>query len=629
MQGGEGAEQAMGLFINTLPVRMRVGEQGAEESVRGAHRQLAELMRHEHASLALAQRCSGVPAPAPLFTSLLNYRHSAGNGQARSEEKARAWEGIKGLYGEERTNYPVTLSVDDLGEGFWMRAQVDASVDAKRVCQYMHMALESLVGALESEPYQLLGTLDVLPEWEYREIVEWNQTGVDYPQDTCLHQLFQAQVELTPDAVALVFGANMLSYAGLNTRANQLAHYLRELGVGPDVLVGICLERSLEMMAAIFGVLKAGGAYVPLDPAYPRDRLAFMLEDSKVAILLTERRLMEAVELLGIGDSAESCDRPCRPVCLEEIEADLARESGENPVSGVLPENAAYVIYTSGSTGRPKGVIIAHCAINNHMYWLKDHFDLKASDCFLQKTALSFDAAGTEFYGPLLTGGKLIIARSGGQQDSSYLVRIIAEQSVTIMQGVPSLLWILLEEPEFAKCRSLRRMISAGEALPAELQERFRACVSAELHNFYGPTEAAIDVTFWPHQHANERAIVPIGRPISNTQIYVLNSELQLCPVGVGGELYIGGENLARCYLNQPESSAERFIPNHISQEAGKRLYKTGDRGRWLADGTIEILGEERPSGEDPGISNRAGRDRGVPDAARRGEGSGGDRSRR
>ena len=292
--GGVGAERAMGLFMNTLPVRMRVGERGAEESVRGAHRQLAELMRHEHASLAQAQRCSGVPAPAPLFTSLLNYRHSAGAGQVRSEEKARAWEGIKGLYGKSLNNYPVTLNVDDLGEGFSLRTLVEASVDAHRVCQYMHTALESLAEALENEPSRRMHALEVIPETEKRQILyEWNASRAEYAatrgrREKLVHRLFEEQAQKTPDAVAVVFEEATLSYGELNRQANQLAHYLREFGVGPDERVAICLEGSLEMVVGLLGVLKAGGAYVPLDPAYPVERLQYMLEDSAPVAVLTQ-----------------------------------------------------------------------------------------------------------------------------------------------------------------------------------------------------------------------------------------------------------------------------------------------------------------------------------------------------
>ena len=268
MQGGAGADRVMGLFINTLPVRIRVGEESVEASVRGTHAMLAELMRHEHASLALAQRCSGVPAPMPLFTALLNYRHSPGVGSSGKAEAERAWEGMEWLRGEERTNYPFTLSVDDLGEGFGLTAQTSMrAIGAERVCEYMSTALESLVEALETEPGRAVRSIEVLPEEERRRVLyEWNETGRSIRREKCVHELFEEQVERTPEAVAVVYGEQELSYRELNPRANRLAHYLRKLGVKPDERVGICVERGLEMMVGLLGVLKAGGAYVPLDP---------------------------------------------------------------------------------------------------------------------------------------------------------------------------------------------------------------------------------------------------------------------------------------------------------------------------------------------------------------------------
>ena len=271
MQGGAGAERVMGLFINTLPVRIRVGEEGVEASVQGTHTLLADLLRHEHASLALAQRCSGVPAPAPLFSALLNYRYIQGMVQAPSAEAMQAWEGVEVLYGEERTNYPLTLSVDDLGEGFQLTAQVQDPIDPRRVCDFMNRALERLVEALETAPTRAVRSLDVLPEAEWRQVVvEWNATETAYPKERCIHQLFEAQVERTPEAVAVVFEDHGLSYRVLNRRANQLAHHLQGLGVGPEVLVGICLERSVEMVVGLLGILKAGGAYVPSRPGLSR-----------------------------------------------------------------------------------------------------------------------------------------------------------------------------------------------------------------------------------------------------------------------------------------------------------------------------------------------------------------------
>src|ERR1039458_9724770 len=280
----------MGLFINTLPVRIQAGGEGVETAVRRTHALLADLMRHEHASLALAQRCSAVPPPAPLFSALLNYRHSPSAAQAPSEDAVQAWQGIGYLRGEERTNYPFTLSVNDLTEGFSLDAQTPASVGPMRVCELMRTALESLLDALETSPERAVNTLEVLPVSE-RDLVlyGWNDTRTEFPADKCIHQLFEEQVEKSPEATAVVLEEEELSYAELNRRANQLAHYLRELGVKPDDRVAICVERSLEMIVALLAVLKAGGAYVPLDPAYPVERLRFMLQDSEPVALLTQK----------------------------------------------------------------------------------------------------------------------------------------------------------------------------------------------------------------------------------------------------------------------------------------------------------------------------------------------------
>ena len=353
MQGGAGADRVMGLFINTLPVRIQIGGEGVEASVRRTHRQLADLLRHEHASLALAQRCSAVAAPAPLFSGLLNYRHSPGVGEIRSKQRVRAWEGIRGLYGEERTNYPFTLSVDDLGEDFRLTAQVEESIEAKRVCEYMHTALGSLVAALESEPGRAMRTLAVVPERERRQILyEWNDTQVEFPSDKCVQELFEEQVQKTPEAVAVVFEEASLSYGELNRRANQLAHHLRALGVKPDERVAICVERSLEMVVGLLGILKAGGAYVPLDPAYPGERLRYMLEDSEPVALLTQTHLEGLFP--GVSETLPVLDLAAEALpWREQPESNLDTAS-----LGLTAMHLAYVIYTSGSTGAPKGVAV-------------------------------------------------------------------------------------------------------------------------------------------------------------------------------------------------------------------------------------------------------------------------------
>jgi amino acid adenylation domain-containing protein len=511
----------------------------------------------------------------------------------------------------DTAKYDLTLFIIEGRDG--LTANVEYSADLfdastiSRMLERFFILLESVV----ANPDKRVSSLPLMTEREAaRTLVEWNDTKVEYPAPHSLPALFEAQVERTPEAVALVFEDSQLTYRELNHRANRLAHHLRRLGVGPESLVGVCMERSLEMLVGILGVLKAGGAYVPLDPAYPLGRLVYMLEDSQASVLLTQQRLdQSAIGYVG-QNGILSHNRGRVPdqfaigyvgqdgilshkqvICMDAIEEALAEESEENPESGVTADHPAYVIYTSGSTGQPKGVIISHGAICNHMLWQLGHLSVTANDCVLQKTAFSFDASGAEFYLPLLAGARLILARPGGHQDIAYLVSAMIEHQVTILQLVPSLLRALLDEPGFERCESLRRVICAGEALPAELQERFNSCLGAELHNLYGPTEAAIDVTCWPNQDSRGLTIVPIGRPITNTQIFLLSSDLQPSPVGVPGELYIGGANLARGYLNRPELTAERFVPNPFSAERGARLYRTGDLARYMPDGAIEFLG--------------------------------------
>ncbi len=583
-----GSESMVGMFINTLPVRVQAPPEAVVLSwLEQLQAQQLEARKYEYNPLVKVREWSEVPRGLSLFESIMVFENPTMSVRLGRQEGSP--EITYSIHHATVTGYPLTIVVEPGPAGVAIGITYDRRRYDVETIQRMQTHLQTLLDGILANPRERISKLLLLTEAERRRLlVDLNETRTDYPLDKCLHHLFEAQVEQTPDAIAVVYESEKLTYRELNARANQLAHYLRGLGVGPESLVGICLERSLEMMVSILGVLKAGGAYVPLDPGYPRRRLAFMLEDCQAAVVLTQQRLAEELGVAELGAGH------CEVVCLEAIKERLAQERVENLASGVISDNAAYVIYTSGSTGRPKGVIISHRAIGNHTHWLRDHFGLAASDCFLQKTAFSFDAAGTEFYASLLVGARLIMARAGGQQDSSYLARMITEHGVTILQLVPSLLRVLLDEPEFANCESLRRVICAGEALPAELQERFAGCQrlsGAELHNFYGPTEAAIDVSYWPHQHAAGRSIVPIGRPLANTQIYLLSRELELLPVGVAGELHIGGENLARGYLKRPELTAEKFIPDPFSEEAGRQLYKTGDLARYLPDGNIEYLG--------------------------------------
>ncbi|MEG4292485.1 amino acid adenylation domain-containing protein [Microcoleus sp. C2C3] len=443
----------------------------------------------------------------------------------------------------------------------------------------MTLHFQTLLETIVSDPNQKVGELPLLTESERHQLlVEWNNTQVDYPGDKCLHQLFEQQVERTPDAIALIFENQKLTYQELNQRANKIAHYLKTLDVKPDVLVGICMERSLEMVIGILAIIKAGGAYVPLDPTYPKERLAFMLADAQVSVLLVQPHLVQ-----------ELPPHQAQVVCINSDYQEFAAYSPENPTSEVTAENLAYVIYTSGSTGKPKGAMNTHKGLCNRLLWMQDTYQLTATEKVLQKTPFSFDVSVWEFFWPLLTGASLIIAQPGGHQDSRYLVQLIAKEKITTLHFVPSMLQVFLEETGINKCSSIKRIICSGEVLSFNLQQRCLEQLNAELHNLYGPTEAAIDVTFWACQPNRNEKIVPIGRPIANTQIYILEKNLQPVPIGVSGELHIGGVGLARGYWNKRELTQEKFISSPF--EAGKYLYKTGDLARYRSDGNIEYLG--------------------------------------
>src|SRR5213080_4691454 len=367
---------------------------------------------------------------------------------------------------------------------------------------------ERLLEGIAEDAQQRVWELPLLGEAERRQVVEeWNQTEGWYPRDKTIVELFEEQVEKTPERVAVVYEGESLSYRELNRRANQLARRLRGWGVGPEQLVGLCMKRSLEMVVGLMGVLKAGGAYVPLEPDYPRERLEFMLKDTGVRVVLSEERYRKAVEGEGL-----------RVLSLDTEWGDVAAESGEGVESGVQPENLAYVIYTSGSTGKPKGVMNTHAGLCNRLWWMQQQYGLGENDRVLQKTPYSFDVSVWEFLWPLMNGARLVMARPEGNRDSRYLVEVIEQEQITTMHFVPSMLQVFVEERELSRCGSLRRVICSGEALSVELQERFFARLGAELHNLYGPTEAAIDVTYWACERSQEKRTVPIGRPISNLQ---------------------------------------------------------------------------------------------------------------
>lgn len=479
--------------------------------------------------------------------------------------------------------FDLTLSVSETKQELVGKWVYNTDLFEASTIRRMTGHLQTLLEAIVTNPQQQIDHLPLLTSAEKHQLlVEWNDTNREHQNDRFefIHQHFEALVEQTPDAVAVVFEDQQLTYRELNKQANKLAHYLQSLGVEAEVLVGICVERSLEMVVGLLGILKAGGAYVPFEPTDPKERLMYKLEDTQVQILLTQEKLVAALPKCNI-----------RVVCLDSDWAKISEESANNLCTNITSGNLAYVIYTSGSTGMPKGVMNTHQGIFNRLVWMQKAYELKSEDRVLQKTPFSFDVSIWEFFWPLMTGAVLVIAQPELHKDSAYLVKLIQEQQITTIHFVPPMLQVFLEQAGLEACFSLRRVMCSGEALSFDLQERFFSRLNAELHNLYGPTEAAIDVTFWACQRESHLQIVPIGRPIANTQIHILDNNLQPVPIGVTGELHIGGVGIARGYLNRPELTSKKFIPNPFSCEPDARLYKTGDLARYLPDGNIEYLG--------------------------------------
>ncbi|HEY6186967.1 MAG TPA: amino acid adenylation domain-containing protein, partial [Pyrinomonadaceae bacterium] len=447
--------------------------------------------------------------------------------------------------------------------------------DASTISRFISH-FQQLLRNIPAETGERVSHLPFLSEAERgRLLFEWNDTFAEYPREESLHHLFEAQVEKTPDAIALTFESEQLTYRQLNNRANQLAHYLRRLGVGPEELVAISIERSIEMVVGLLAILKAGGAYVPLDPAYPQSRLAFMLADAGVHTLLTQQSL---VEVLPPSEA--------RLLCIDSEWDEIARESSVNPVGGALAANLAYVIYTSGSTGQPKGVQISHGAVVNFLTSMERRPGLIDSDVLLAVTTLSFDIAGLEIYLPLIVGARLVIVSREVVADGAWLLGELGESGATVMQATPAT-WRMLLTEGWEGDKHLKALCG-GEALSPELAAQISER-TASLWNMYGPTET----TIWSMLQeigANDD-LIPIGRPISNTQVYLLDQHLRPVATGLRGDIYIGGEGLARGYLNQPGLTAEKFVPHPFSVEKGARLYRTGDVGRQRENGVIEYLG--------------------------------------
>ncbi|WP_186098750.1 non-ribosomal peptide synthetase, partial [Burkholderia gladioli] len=584
MQGSSETEHALGMFINTLPVRIGLAD-GVREAIRRTHATLTELLRHEHAPLALAQQCSGVQAPAPLFSALLNYRHD--DAAQDAEQTRQAWQGIETVRSEERTNYPLTLSVDDRQAGFGLMVHVIDTLDGASIAGYVEQALRAMLDALEQDGTRAVRELDVLPAAEREQVLNgWNATGADYPREAGLSALFEAQAARSPEAIALEHGSLTLSYGELEQRANRLAHYLGERGVTSGTRVALLLERSIELVVAELAVLKCGAVYVPLDSAAPPERLRFMLEDCGARLLLAHSSLA-APEF----DATQA--GPAR-IDLDTLAAsgELARCASSAPALAACAEAPAYIMYTSGSTGTPKGVVVPQRAITR-LVLNCGYAEFGPADRFGFASNPAFDASTLEVWGPLLNGGRSVVIDPATLLSPTGLRDALLSHGVDVLFMTVGLFDQYLDTllPAFARLRYL--MVGGDLLTPEHMARVLERGAPRQLMSVYGPTEATTFSMFCPLDATIGAArSVPIGRALSNTRVYVLDARGEPQPVGVAGELYVGGEGLAHGYLDRPGLSAERFLPDPAGMP-GSRMYRTGDLARWLPDGRVEFLGRD------------------------------------
>ncbi|MEQ1472985.1 MAG: amino acid adenylation domain-containing protein, partial [Candidatus Acidiferrum sp.] len=570
-----------GCFVNTLAIRSGVdGEAAFTEHLAATRGKILEALAHQDLpfdylvnELGLARDLSH----SPVFQAMLVLQSDIDDAFVPSGTEVRSVDVHNG-----GAKFDVLLEITPAGNEYSLMLEFNKSLFVPETAERMLGHFTHLLVQACASPETSLALLPMMGERELRHTIALTQgkESAEFANAGLLHEIIERQVAATPNAPALTFENKTLTYEELNQRANQLAHHLIKLGVGANELVGVCAERSIEMVIALLGTIKAGGAYMPLDPEYPVGRLGLMLQDAKLKAVLTQNVLRKVLPPHDIPT-----------ISLDTEWSKLAAEPTTNPRVTLKSTDAAYVIYTSGSTGIPKGVVNVHEGIVNRLLWMQEAYQLTAADRVLQKTPYSFDVSVWEFFWPLMTGAHLVVARPDGHRDPVYLAEIIVEAGITTLHFVPSMLRVFLEAVKLPKHAKLRQVFASGEALAADLQSMFFAASDAELFNLYGPTEAAVDVTHWTCRRNDPRSFVPIGYPITNIQIHILDKKLKHVPVGIPGELHIGGIGLARGYLNRAELTAEKFVPDPYRAAPNAHLYKTGDLARYLASGEVEYLG--------------------------------------
>jgi amino acid adenylation domain-containing protein len=582
-------ERLIGLFVNTLVLRTDLSGDPTFRELLGRVREVC-LDAHAHQDLPFEKLVEELQPDRDLSRSPLVQVLFALQNAPREALRMGGLE-VSGMAVDRATaKFDLSLSMSETQQG--VRGMLAYGADLFEAATIERLAghYRTLLEEVAANPERRLSELPLLTEGErHQMLVEWNATAAEYPRDCCVHELFDAQVERTPEAVAVTCEDQHLTYRELNRRANQLGHYLRGLGVGPEVAVGICVERSLEMLVGLLGILKAGGAYVPLDPTYPKERLAFVLNDTRVTVLVTQERFVSRL--------------PAQLAEVLRIDVDwpsIAQQPETNPSSGVTPENLAYLIYTSGSTGQPNGVLIAHRGLVNHNLAVAEQYGLRASDRILQFSSISFDISVEEIFPSWISGGAVVLRSDDMLGSVGTFLRSIEQERITVLNLSTGYWHALVRELSVSRDplpEQLRLMVVGGEAAsPAGFSTWLElGGDSVRWLNTYGPTETTVVATV--HEPASLRQagtapeMLPIGRPIANTRVYLLDRHQQPVPIGVPGELHIGGAGLARGYLDRPGLTAERFIPDPFGDEPGGRLYRTGDRARYGPDGQIEFLG--------------------------------------
>ncbi|MCI0767842.1 non-ribosomal peptide synthase/polyketide synthase [Bacillus sp. TL12] len=581
----KGVEGLIGFFVNTLVYRSDLSGTPTFREIVNQTKKKA-LKAYEYQDIPFEKVVEAVQpersmSHSPIFQTMFTLQNIK---QERLDLPGRSIEMVESNMSSAK--FDLSLTAYEVEEGLFVSFEYNTDLFDSSTIGRMAGHFENWLNEIAYQPDESYTKLSMLSDTEQRQLLEeWNDTDVVYGHDCMIHELFEQQVARTPDAVAVVYEGGKLTYQELNDKSNQLAHFLQKRGIGPESLVGICIERSPDMIIGLFGILKAGGAYVPLDPSYPENRLRYILENSQIQVLLTKEALQDWLP------------KDIQAICLDRDQVMISKESNLAPVSGVTANNLAYIIYTSGSTGNPKGVMIEHHSVINRLQWMQKKYPLSEEDTILQKTPFSFDVSVWELFWWSFVGARVCLLPPGGEKDPAVIEEYIERYRVTTMHFVPSMLSTFLDYMEQYNSKrdvsSLIQVFTSGEALNTEQVRRFKGIFynvqQTKLINLYGPTEATVDVTYYDCDLEKEPMLIPIGRPIDNTELYVLDQYQQVVPIGVAGELYLGGVGLARGYFNRPDLTTERFIPHPFKE--GERLYRTGDLVRYMNNRNLEYIG--------------------------------------